>query len=295
MVLYSRLKYKLGSMLVLCLMLSACEIINPDEEIPAYVRIQRPEFNPQLITNPAEQILDGWLTIDKSDLIGGFELPATVPVLNTGTGKIVSISAGVKSDGQSGVRIEYPFYTIHQDTLDLTPTSENEVRPVFQYLDNLEFPLNETFDLLTNQMVVLSPYAGKNIEKVYTAADEFTKGGIKYGYVQAETGKTDPIIWASQNTAMKLPKGGSKVFLEVNYKSSLPIELAVSGTNYYSAQLTAFPTPTWTKLYVDLLEEISLAPSTVTEFRLQIKSANTSNTGTDYVAIDNVRLVHFKQ
>jgi hypothetical protein len=293
MILNIRSTFSLLSSLALFLTISGCEIINPEEEIPAYVKIGRPIFEETLISPPAEHIVDGWLTVDNADLIGAFELPATVPVLNTGNRKIVSVTAGVYSDGQRGVRIQYPFYSIFYDTIDLTPTLISEIIPEFRYLDKCQFSLEENFDLNTNRMVALSPYESKDTAVEYTAADNFSKGGVKYGLIKAEAGKADPIVWASQSTTMKLPKGGSKVFLEVNYKSSLPIEFGVSGTNYYSAQLTAFPTATWTKLYVDMLEEISLAPSTVTEFRLQIRSANTSNDGTDYVAIDNVRLVHF--
>src|SRR5688500_2757828 len=137
MMFHMRDQFRSYILLLFSLMLGGCEIINPEEEIPAYVQIKRPVFDDPIIFSPAPGIVDGWLYIDNSDLIGGFELPTTVPVLNTGNQKTISVAAGVYSDGQRGVRIEYPFYETFSFTSDLKPATTTVVEPVFRYRNNV--------------------------------------------------------------------------------------------------------------------------------------------------------------
>ncbi|MDX5345959.1 MAG: hypothetical protein LPJ89_02375, partial [Hymenobacteraceae bacterium] len=68
---------------------SGCEIINPDEETPSYIRINRIDFDPQATGYASAAITDAWVFAsdpnrNSFELIGVYELPATVPLLISG-------------------------------------------------------------------------------------------------------------------------------------------------------------------------------------------------------------------
>ncbi|MES2398217.1 MAG: hypothetical protein V4549_19535, partial [Bacteroidota bacterium] len=87
----------------------SCELYNPAEPIPAYIRIDKID----LATIPGQgtdshKITDAWVYIDEQ-LIGCFELPATFPVLYEGSHQ-VKIAPGIKVNGIAATRSPYPFF-----------------------------------------------------------------------------------------------------------------------------------------------------------------------------------------
>ncbi|MEM9024932.1 MAG: hypothetical protein AAGB22_14400, partial [Bacteroidota bacterium] len=91
--------------------LSSCDIINPEEEIPSFLRIDSINLN---ITNsgiqgaPTENITEAWVFWN-SELIGVFELPAIIPILAAGQGEL-QVAAGIQVNGIGAKREIYPFY-----------------------------------------------------------------------------------------------------------------------------------------------------------------------------------------
>ena len=71
--------------LLLSFLAVSCELINPPEPIPAYIRIDTISFNVTQFDQGAatHQISNIWLTVD-NELLGIFEMPFQVPCLKTG-------------------------------------------------------------------------------------------------------------------------------------------------------------------------------------------------------------------
>ena len=88
---------------------NACELINPEENIPSYLYIQDFELKTNSLEGSSRvNATDLWLFI-ANDPRGIHELPATIPVIDKGAPKI-TISAGVLENGISSTRQAYPFF-----------------------------------------------------------------------------------------------------------------------------------------------------------------------------------------
>src|SRR5687768_8161045 len=83
------------------LFISSCEVINPSEDIPSYIRIDSISVIDTTTNNPvfkgSQRVTDAWIFID-GILHGVYELPATFPVLEEGTHKL-TIYGGIQVNG----------------------------------------------------------------------------------------------------------------------------------------------------------------------------------------------------
>ncbi|MDQ3048944.1 MAG: hypothetical protein M3R27_15445, partial [Bacteroidota bacterium] len=111
------------------LFLSSCEIYNPAEQIPAYIRVEKFILTTDNFSqgSNSHKITDVWVYVDEI-LVGCFELPVTIPVLYEGSHQ-VKLRAGIKVNGISASRAPYPFYTIHEQTVDFQPTKKITLTP----------------------------------------------------------------------------------------------------------------------------------------------------------------------
>ena len=67
--------------LIFLLPVSSCEIFNPEEQVPAYVHLDKIDLNTQSDEgSKSHKITDAWVYLD-DQLVGTFELPSTFPVL----------------------------------------------------------------------------------------------------------------------------------------------------------------------------------------------------------------------
>ena len=103
-----------------------------------------------LTTDPSSQgvnshaITNVWLFMDSKSL-GVFELPCVVPILDEGN-HTFELIPGVKNNGISAKRIQYPFYKIFtidgkltlNDTLTIFPTTEYKSGTEFSYIEDFE-------------------------------------------------------------------------------------------------------------------------------------------------------------
>src|SRR6187399_1229213 len=81
---------------------SGCEIINPTEDTPAYLKINNITVNParsstENFGSASANVVDAWVYANGKQ-IGVFELPATIPILASGPVEITVLS-GVYADG----------------------------------------------------------------------------------------------------------------------------------------------------------------------------------------------------
>ena len=100
-------KILFGSFLLGCF--SGCSVFDPAEEIPSYLHIDA-----MTLTATGNQgsstsdITDAWVFMD-GQLLGGFELPCTIPILAEGAHNFI-IRGGVKMNGLSSTRAIYPAW-----------------------------------------------------------------------------------------------------------------------------------------------------------------------------------------
>ncbi len=141
--------------LAFCLSLEGCDLINPAEELPAYISIQNPMVSAPDDTTWRSNtgIRNVWL------YHGGFLQGAyqTDPQVDT-VGRVVPflqldqsdffIEGGIYESGQSSFQIIYPFWNRITFDWNAIPGDTLEVTPVFHYVDasKYETPVSVTFE-----------------------------------------------------------------------------------------------------------------------------------------------------
>ena len=126
---------------------SACELINPDEQTPSFLKIDSISLATTASEGPADHnIVDAWV-FNNEQLVGIFELPAIVPILSEGEANI-RIRGGIKLNGQVGTRIPYLYTQDYTGTLELFPDSQVRLNPTISFHDDINFPWIEDLKVL---------------------------------------------------------------------------------------------------------------------------------------------------
>ena len=202
-------------------MLSACNIINPKEDIPVYLSVDSLSFDPGNIDGgSSEKITDAWIFIN-DDLIGSFELPLRVPILLEGA-KRLGIFAGIKADGNSDSRKIYPFYTFYNGEVNLKQGVEITINPVLTYTSTATFAFIEDFE---EGSFFTAAIGGSCFE----IDDPYGKEGRGARLFLDDTNIECEIV-RSESTA--LPGGGDPVYLEIDYKSNNAFEVGLVGLGF---------------------------------------------------------------
>ena len=118
--------------IIISIVISSCELINPAETVPSYIHIQKIDLiSTATYGSSSSKISDAWVYIDEQ-LIGCFELPATIPILSEGSHNI-KIRPGIKVNGIGSNRSPYPFYNIIEQTIDLQKGTVLNLSPTTTY------------------------------------------------------------------------------------------------------------------------------------------------------------------
>ena len=279
--------------------ISACDIINPEEEIPSFIQVN--EF--QLITNEAvegsntHQITDVWAFVN-GDALGVFELPATIPVLASGMQNI-TLFAGIRVNGIRNSPVIYPLYDNYEVNVDLVPEAITLLTPTIEYVSNNVFELLENFE---NDNINLEALNNGAINRVTNSTPTLSGNGVGSISLVGEATEITSIA-----TFVDLPtSGGIPVYLEMDYRTNVELEVGLVGIDISTLtpiQATIFnvvlcPIDDWNKVYIDfqgLLEQ-----SQLDGYQLAFR-ASTDDTGcggipTDNpeILLDNIKLIRFQ-
>jgi hypothetical protein len=93
-----------------------------------------------------------------------------------------------------------------------------------------------------------------------------------------------------------LPRGDSPVFLELDYKCNYDFVVGIfahdnSGSNQYKV-INVNASPNWNKIYIYMSPTVSAATNAV-DYNVFIGMLNTSGSNGLYLALDNIKLVHY--
>jgi hypothetical protein len=284
---------------------SACEIINPTEDTPSYLKINKITLDPRKNSTESygtasNNISDAWVFVN-GKLIGPVELPGSIPVLASGEAKI-EVLAGIYGDGQKGARFPFGFYTQYDTVLTLEPGKEFLLTPKVKFSPATVFPF-DIYEDFTNfsgvadiQLKAGSPY---QLEVNKDSLANFPYAAGEVGVVYGITGKTEPIVLESvfnDKLPQKISGVQAGVFLEFDYRSTVDFKVGVTATVSGQSQpitdLTVRKNRNWTKMYVNLTDEVNIAALKNGTFRM-LWVTNSPTSSRDYFAIDNIRLLHF--
>jgi len=266
------------------IMMTSCNIINPDEEIPSYIYVPSADLN----TNPSKEgvsthaIKDVW-AYNKGEYLGTYTLPATIPVLKEGK-ESIELIAGIEVNGISTTRAQYPFFLQVQEKISLTPKKFDTLRPTFQYQQSTQFPFIEDFDEGNGFF---------NLNRVESMNDPEVKYGEGAGYLHIPA-SSDTTYYFESKDPFNVPAEGAPVFLELDYKSDVDITagLRLIRGNKSSDQykLGLRDQDNWNKIYINYTPEITKSNANQVKILFKVRINQINEDAEVYV--DNVKLVN---
>lgn len=276
------------------------------QSVPAYIHIDTCYLSSSYYTTGANThaICDVWVYVDDQTL-GCFELPATVPILESGKHKI-SLRAGIKVNGIGATRSWYPFFkTKEYIDFKLVEDSIQTITPTFEYYDanTVHVAWLEDFE---NAAVSLQPTSDSdtNIMRTNDPSEAYVSNFSTYsGKVILPGGEYTNCTLASFNEFTNLPTTGAACMLEMDYKASFDsltvgviyctnntvtqwplLNLAATDT------VNAVPANKWRKIYVNIGPVVVANPG-ADYFKIFLSHTNSTNK-TQYFYLDNLKLLY---
>jgi hypothetical protein len=268
------------------LVVTACK---KDGAIPAYVEVDQPVVtgsNGQVISS---KITDLWVYVN-DEPAGVWEPGKPIPLIAEGPSS-VKLIAGVRKNGVTDDRIQYPFYQTWQQQVNLVPEQVQVIHPEFHYFDDLSYWLADfdtglRFDTLncSASMTIVpsdSTLAGQGLGngRILLDAAHSLYRGVSSG---------DPFTGV-----------GSAAFLEIDYRSDAPLLVGVQ----YTLQGYQYPIPyvylkatkqypgdkSWNKVYIDMSKPWDVPGAMNKRFYLEASLPDGTTAAT--VDVDNIKLV----
>lgn len=285
------------SSLITVFMLSAlmqCDLINPEEKIPAYIHIDSFTLsgNYDTVGSLSHKITDAWIMVD-NEYLGTYELPCTFPVLQSGRHKVI-IRAGIIENGISGTKLPYPFYKFYSDSFILTEKKVDTINPHIQYLtDGTKYEFCDDFESSK------SAFRKSSTSQVdFTRTD--TAGGVFEGkYSMKAVMDTSNSFFQMETYAYYNIPRNKAAFLELNYKSDISFKIGYIAYNPNTSDqnqhvvLSLNPSATWKKIYVNFGTETNFESSYII-FKIFIGTVKSDTTLNSTIYLDNVKLICFE-
>lgn len=265
---------------------NGCDIINPAEQVPTYVHIDSFSFSATPNSgSTSHKISSVWVYFD-NQIVGAFDLPANIPVLGSGKGKLL-VMPGITYSGLNDVQYPYPYYTTDTMTLQTGTGLTVNFTPKTHYItDSL---LNLTIEDFENSNSFINYTGDTNVVRVHDSTLVFE--GQYSGYIFLKTADYSESILNIPFTTK-----GSEAFVEINFKSSIPFEVGLQASDLSGSLFVQYiygfkPQAEWTKIYVGLAEFITTYPND--DYRLVIKAIPQDSSG-GYVQLDNIKIISQK-
>lgn len=288
--------------LILLFSFGACDVINPAEDIPAYLHVEAFDFEVSPAQGTGNQkITEGWVYVN-GDFLGAYSLPATLPVLATGDTDVF-IDPGIQDNGISATPDIYTFLKRYSTTITFEPQREDTIRPVTGYASNANFVFIEGFE--SNQHFFKEDLDNNEASKIeLTTSDVFE--GNSSALIRLD--RDNPLAEVGSIRVDEYsPFGGTAVYIEMNYKTDVPIALGWIGYDGFGIQQNVIidrgvnSSGEWKKIYFNFSEVINEFRITdVASYQLIIQAAIPIENG-DFaldeanVLLDNIKMIQFQQ
>lgn len=275
------------------LLLSGCVKNNPD---PAWLEVTEWTLleNQDLINIEGElshNFSDAWVYVNDK-IIGVFEVPFKIPVLQSGTCNI-KLYPTVRNNGIAATKKIYPFVDRYEITAELVQNKTLTINPVTQYNSYTQFWIEDFEDAAIKMNT--DPTSA---DTMIVGTDPQIMKWNRYGISTLNSIDTNWVAYTSQELA--LPKG-QEVYLEVDYYNTNAVVTGVIALSSSSApknneniRLNSQDPASvkWKKMYIDLKEIVSNS-GTATSFLMSFQSKLDDGDSEGFIVLDNIKVVHF--
>ena len=281
-------------------LLNGCIKNNPD---PSWLEVKEwlVEANPNSQFPTGElthNITEAWVYVN-NEVIGVFEVPFKIPVLQSGNVEI-KIYPAIKNNGISATKKIYPFMEEYVVNTTLVQNEVLTLQPNTRYKDNIKFFIEDFEDaspkLIDDPNSAANFFYGNNPEIMQSFNGNF--------FGEVHLNNTTDTTWFAYTDfesigGADLPRG-TEVYLEIDYCNTNNlttglIAISPSGVkNNANIQLNAQePSKVkWKKIYIDLRELISNSNQQAYfehTFQCEIDEGDASGV----IILDNIKVVHF--
>lgn len=304
-------------LLGIVLLFFSCKKFSGSQEVPSYIHIE-----PWTLTTDYQRegaashnITDAWVYVDGS-LLGCFELKshsdgtyANIPILKHGE-HTLQIYPGIKLNGISSTRIQYPCYKPYKKTLVLEEGVVDTITPFTTYYNidsvNMEFKILEDFEDANNICMTIDTNVSHAVRQQISHRTDSNAWldpfdtinhyrSVKVHLGENDLGDTISSFSLVSGEIREFPAQGNYVLLELDHKCE---ENFLFGMYIYSSQnglmdkeLYYFrASDTWKKIYVNLSPTIT-DNNNAKYFKFYMKGGVEEGESADYY-FDNVKLVY---
>jgi hypothetical protein len=266
-------------------------------DMPAWIEVDSLSFDPVGTSlTSSSKFTDVWLYVN-DNLVGGFELPARIPVLSEGNTDII-LFPGIQVNGLTALRSPYLKIKRFEQSIHLVPGETIHLNPEFK-IDSLllanqgGFKFNEKFQGNGSSMALSTGAYGEFV--TYNSPDAFEGG--KCGLLK-HNGAENTITQVENNEWITLPKGDvGGIFFEMNYKcnTSFTVSLLAKPDDGGSVQKIGViginESADWNKIYITLSNSVG-SFTAGNQFKLAISYARQPAIATQEVYLDNLQIYY---
>lgn len=260
----------MSSLVAALLLLASCNKFEGEQTVPAFISIdaikvvddpanswlvdQNEGFYSQLIDAVQIQVLNA--DVDSEMVVGTFQLPCVVPVLQNGPMRRVRITPVIKQNGISGTRIYYPYFKeVVLDTVVLNPFDTVRLDTVTTHYFSrniISVPFKEYFE--PYQATTMLSSAVQILNKAIGGDTVLTDHGC--GVVRVKADQKTVNFWAKDSVSV--PIANSYLYLEMDYWSDFSFSVGFNnpmiagGQNEINSAMMIYPNKGWQKIYINL-------------------------------------------
>lgn len=225
---------------------------------------------------------------------GVYHLPADIPVLVSGSHNVKIAPAVIENGIGSNPRYAYTYFAPFDTVLDFKPSAQISLTPSVSYRKNVKFALLEDFE---NPNLLFVKTSFNNLDTLLR--DSIPADNVEAGHCGFATLNDKVTMEYATRITYSLPSSSSSnTFLEVSYKSELPLAFGIYSLEPQSTFTDKIPVVTlnekagWSKAYINLTNDVSAKPAG-TVFKLFIAAQNTTG-APKKIFIDNIKILYFE-
>jgi hypothetical protein len=287
------MRFKILLFLLAPVVWAGCNVINPVEDIPTYIKIDSFNFKinePGKEGSAAHGISSVWIYYNNNP-VGAFDLPCKVPVITQGDKGTISVIPGIRLNGLVSLQPQYVFYRFDTTTLVTNPGKVQDYTPTASYLDIAKFPFKEDFEI-GNSFNQRYPELVEDTSIRRTTDKQYVFEGGGSGLI--ELSDAFPVSESISNTGFPIPQGES--FIEINYKGSVDFEVGLYNTVESGIDVAQYiwavkASDTWKKIYIELASFTGANKGK--DHKVMIKAVLPAGQSAGYVSIDNIKVVTY--
>jgi hypothetical protein len=285
--------------------ISSCEIINPIEDIPYYLRIDSISFmdSTNIPAIPSKegvhQIKDAWVFVD-GIYMGTYEMPNTIPIFGAPGSHEIIVSPGILISAQNGNRQIYPFFTNYKTSINVELGNTVTVQPKISYDPTaVKFP-SEASGQLPEEFegvgTIFKTTINSDVDTIIRTDNPALVFDGNFSMLM-EMDATKDFMEFETDKAYSLPNNARPVYMEVNYRANVYLNIGLyvisnDGTSVKEVSvITMLPTNNeWKKLYLNLTDAVSSYSNS--KYKVYFKAAHDSGNTSSQVLIDNFRVMY---